>query len=238
LFHIRILIQLLEHFHQAKRRERAFAEQAHLQAIYETGAKLTHDIKNLLQSLHAIASVIQTSQPTQFGTTQRMLQGQIPHLVQRLKSTLDKLQKPTEVSYVKVPLDLWWENLNARYRKMNIHFVLEKNVENTMIPEELFDSVAENLLQNVLSKRKREPDLQIKVILQVDNHHLNLSVCDNGTVIPAEIANQLFSQPVSSRDGYGIGLYQLAKQVSNLGFTLKIDKNAEGRVCFRFSNTT
>jgi len=232
-FFIKTLIQLLEYFYQVKRREEVFAQQAHLQAIHETGAKLTHDIKNLLQSLHAIASAIETCQPTQFGDTQRLLQHQIPHLTQRLKRTLDKLQKPAELSYTNVPISLWWENLRARYIKRNVEFFKETELENVLIPEDLFDNVVENLLQNALMKRKREPKLQIEVSLQIDKKRaICLTVCDDGTAIPEEIAENLLMQPVSSRDGFGIGLYHAAKQITHTGYALSLKINQGGQVCF------
>ncbi len=236
-FQIKTLIQLLEHFHQAKRREAAFAQQAHLQAIHETGAKLTHDIKNLLQSLHAITSVIESSPPNKFGNTQRLLQGQMPHLAQRLKRTLDKLQKPAEFSYSHVPVSLWWGNLKARYRKSHIEFTSLTETENILIPEDLFDNVSENLLQNTLMKRKREPDINIIMSLQISKRRLQLTVCDDGSSIPDEIAGQLLTQPVPSRDGFGIGLYQAVKQLANTGYQLNLIENVEGQVCFELAST-
>lgn len=236
-FQIKILIQLLEHFHQAKRREAAFAQQAHLQAIHETGAKLTHDIKNLLQSLHAITSVIETYPTTKFGDTQRLLQGQMPHLTQRLKRTLDKLQKPAEFSYSHVPVNLWWENLKARYRKSQIDFSRHTETENLLIPEDLFDNVSENLLQNALMKRQREPELHIMVLLHITKRGLQLTVCDDGSPIPEDIFNNLFNQPVPSRDGFGIGLYHVVKHLAHTGYKLNVTENKEGEVCFELVST-
>jgi signal transduction histidine kinase len=236
-FQIKVLIQLLEHFHQAKRREAAFAQQAHLQAIHETGAKLTHDIKNLLQSLHAITSVIETYPATKFGDTQRLLQGQMPHLTQRLKRTLDKLQKPAEFSYSHVPVSLWWGNLKARYRKSQIEFTSQLETEHVLIPEDLFDNVSENLLQNALMKRKREQELQIRVSLDINKRRLQLTVCDDGSPISEEITHQLLTQPVPSRDGFGIGLYQAVKQLAHTGYVLNILENVEGQVCFELAST-
>jgi len=231
-FQINILIKVLEHFHQAKRREAAFAQQVHLQAIHETGAKLTHDIKNLLQSLHAITSVIESSSANKFGETQRLLQGQMPHLTQRLKRTLDKLQKPAEFSYSHVPVSLWWSNLTARYRKSQIEFSSQIETDSILIPEDLFDNVSENILQNALNKRKREPTLKISVLLIINKRGLQLSVCDDGSAISEEIAQQLFSEPVPSRDGFGIGLYQAVKQLAHTGYQLNLCENVEREVCF------
>jgi signal transduction histidine kinase len=231
-FQINILIKVLEYFHQAKRRQAAFIQQAHLQEIHETGAKLTHDIKNLLQSLHAISSVIESSPPNKFGDTQRLLQGQMPHLTQRLKRTLDKLQKPAEFSYSHVPVNLWWSNLTARYRKSKIEFSSKLEIDNILIPEDLFDNISENILENAIKKRNREPELKISVLLNIDKHGLRLSVCDNGSAISEKIVQQLFSEPVASRDGFGIGLYQAIKQLNHTGYQLNLCENVEGKVCF------
>lgn len=236
-FQVKILIQLLEYLHQAKRREAAFAQQAHLQAIHETGAKLTHDIKSLLQSLYAITSVIEAYPPNQFGDTQRLLQGQMPHLTNRLKRTLDKLQKPAEFSYSHIPVSLWWGNLKARYRKRNINFISQTISDAVLVPEDLFDNVTENLIENALKKRKREPQIQIEVVLHInDKHYLKLTVCDDGSAIPDEICKNLLTKPVTSHEGFGIGLYQAVKQLTNTGYRLQIADNIEGQVCFELAS--
>ena len=50
LLHLKLLTQMLGHFYEAKLREEVQRQNAYTQAIYETGARLTHDVKNLLQS--------------------------------------------------------------------------------------------------------------------------------------------------------------------------------------------
>jgi len=230
--HIKLLIQLLEHFHQAKRREEILSQQAHLQAIYETGAKLTHDMKNILQSLKGITSIIESaSQPENFGDTQKVLQGQFPYLGQRLQRILDKIQQPLQSQQTYVLIREWWTNLQARYHKREIIFSANM-MWNSKIPEEIFDNVVENLLENAFNKRQRESNLDIQVTLETTEKQVRLTVCDNGTVIPEELFKQLLTQPVPSRDGYGVGLYQVAKQTIHSGYRLKISHNEKGKVCF------
>ncbi len=229
--HIKLLVQLLEHFHQSKQREEDYAQQAHLKAIHETGAKLTHDIKNLLQSLYVITSAIETVQPAQFGDTHRLLQGQLPHLSQRLKLTLDKLQQPVQANYNQEQIRTWWDNLRARYHKRSIEFSANI-VWNAQIPEDLFDNVVENLLENALNKRKRETHLQIYVSLLCAQDEIQLTVCDDGSPVPSDIERQLLSQPVASRDGFGIGLYHAAKQTFHSPYQLQLSHNQTGKVCF------
>ncbi|MEN9847612.1 MAG: hypothetical protein RL368_352 [Pseudomonadota bacterium] len=234
--HIKLLVQILEHFHQSKRREEAFTQQAHLQAIHETGAKLTHDIKNLLQSLYALTSTVETCPPERFGDTQPIMRVQLSDLTKRLKRTLDKLKKPGNTTYSKIPVMLWWGNLQGRYSRRKVEFFCQMQDDNALLPEELFDNVVENLLENALVKRQREPELAIEVSLEVDARHIKISVFDDGTPMPDEIAEKLMLQPVSSRDGFGIGLYQIAKQLENTGYGLKLVSNVAGQVCFELSS--
>ncbi|MEY3219922.1 MAG: hypothetical protein RIT27_1279 [Pseudomonadota bacterium] len=230
--HIKLLIQLLEHFHQAKRREEILSQQAHLQAIYETGAKLTHDMKNILQSLKGITSIIEgASQPENFGDTQKVLQGQFPYLGQRLQRILDKIQQPLQSQQTYVLIREWWTNLQARYHKRDVGFSANM-MWNSKIPEEIFDNVVENLLENAFNKRQREPDLHIQVSLETTEKQVRLIVCDNGSIISEELVKQLLTQPVPSRDGYGVGLYQVAKQTIHSGYRLSINHNEKGKVCF------
>ena len=56
-WHLHLLGQLLGEFYVAKLREEKLRQASYLQAVHETGARMTHDIKNLLQSLSVLTSV-------------------------------------------------------------------------------------------------------------------------------------------------------------------------------------
>jgi len=83
------------------------------------------------------------------------------------------------------------------------------------LPGELFDSVAENLLQNALAKAHQLPALRISVSFQPDAGG-RLTICDTGKAIPQAVAACLFATPVPSQNGLGIGLYQAAKQAERI----------------------
>ena len=74
-----------------KRRENALRRNAYLQAVHETGARLTHDVKNLLQSLYALTSIAPRGEA---GGYDALLQRQLPQLTKRLHATLEKLRAP------------------------------------------------------------------------------------------------------------------------------------------------
>jgi sensor histidine kinase regulating citrate/malate metabolism len=59
-----------------------------------------------------------------------------------------------------------------------------------------------------------------------------LSVCDDGEAISAEIESSLFTRPVSSGSGMGIGLYQSAIMAHAFNYELELSQNEPGRVCF------
>jgi len=103
-------------------------------------------------------------------------------------------------------------------------------VERTL-PGDLFSSVAENLLQNALEKRKLENNLRILVRLQW-NDGFTLSVCDDGKPVPASLSGRLFNAPVPSNSGLGVGMYQIARFAKEQGYEVTLAENQAGRVCF------
>ena len=58
LLHAKLLLSVLTFYYRAKLQEKQLIRQAHMQAIYETGSKLTHDVKNILQSTHTMTQII------------------------------------------------------------------------------------------------------------------------------------------------------------------------------------
>jgi len=56
-WHLHLLGQLLGEFYLAKQREQKLQQQSYMQAVHETGARMTHDVKNLLQSLNVLVSM-------------------------------------------------------------------------------------------------------------------------------------------------------------------------------------
>jgi hypothetical protein len=94
LLHLKLLTQMLGHFYQAKQREEIQRQNAYTQAIYETGARLTHDVKNLLQSLRSLCGAAESSSADEAGALQGLVKRQLPQIAQRLTVTLEKLKAP------------------------------------------------------------------------------------------------------------------------------------------------
>ncbi|HVK56383.1 MAG TPA: hypothetical protein VM532_15320 [Burkholderiales bacterium] len=230
--HMRLLIQLWGEFYEGKRREQALRMNAYMQAVHETGARLTHDIKNLLQSLYTLASAGQDQQGAMDAGFARMLKKQLPELTKRLQVTLDKLRSPAlpEVT-LQAPALRWWEELKLRYEGRQVAFSGEVD-ESVSVPIGLFDNVAENCIENARYKRLRDRSIFISVKLQT-SPKLVLSICDTGTPVRDERLANLFQQPIEEGDGMGIGLYQACQQAKSLGFHLHLACNEPGNVEFR-----
>ena len=227
-WHMHLLGQLLGEFYAAKLREQTLRQTSYLQAVHETGARLTHDVKNLLQSLNVLCSVAAQDDSPQL---QALIRRQLPAITQRLQATLDKLQRPGDEESSQVPLRDWWESIVRQFHGQNIEFSGPDQVARAEVPKSLFDSVADNLLQNALAKRASGADVRIRVSLEQSSGP-ELRVHDSGRAVSAEVAASLLRAPVSSSTGLGIGLYQAARLAERSGYVLSLAENRDGAVCF------
>ena len=228
--HLRLLAQLLAEFYLAKLRERALQEASYMQAVHETGARVTHDVKNLLQSLNVLCSVA-AAESGDSPQALALMRRQLPAITQRLAATLDKLQRPVPEQDSRVPLAEWWQALARQYRDRGVKFADDVAPGSTRIPRALFDSVADNLLANALAKRAAQPGVRVRVALLPEGAE-GLRVCDTGRAVPEQISGSLLRAPVQSESGLGIGLYQAARQAAAAGYALRLESNRDGEVCF------
>ncbi|HMV20247.1 MAG TPA: hypothetical protein PKL28_08750 [Rhodocyclaceae bacterium] len=232
-WHVDWLLRLAAEFYLVKRQTRELNRVAYQQAVYETGARVTHDVKNLLQSLHTLCyAATQPGEPTAVAD---LLGRQLPQIADRLKATLEKLQRPPRLADDLVDARVWWDGLRQRYSGTPVTWINGYWHEGALVPKGLFDSVAENLLQNALAKGRREDGLEIVAELGPGNRGWTLRICDSGSPLPEALALRLLREPVPSEDGLGIGLYHAARQAEELGYQLALDENSPGRVCFSLS---
>lgn len=234
-WHLHLLGQLLGEFYMAKQREQKLQQQSYLQAVHETGARVTHDVKNLLQSLNVLVSVAgQETGSDHSPQLQSLIRRQLPVIAQRLSSTLEKLQRPQPESEQFVAVDSWWENLKRQYMSLGIDFNEAGSRAGITLPKALADSVADNLIQNALTKRLLDSEVKIRVSLDC-TETFDFRVLDSGRAVSAELEKTLFRAPVSSHSGLGIGLYQAARHAEANGFSLTLAHNRNGEVCFALS---
>ncbi len=234
LLHAKLLLSVMIFYYRAKLQEHQLIKQAHMKAIYETGSKLTHDVKNILQATQTMTQILNDND-AQMQEIIDVLKKQMPLLTQRLNTTLEKLRAPTKAESAEQitnsSMMQWWNQLQLRYSDRHIDFSVD--IDNDIdIPVDVFTTVVENLLDNARNKRIREPRLEIFIKLKKSENNLQLTVTDTGSAIDPEIYPHLLKEIVSSNDGFGIGLYQSYELARNYGFELNVERNIEGDVCF------
>ena len=233
-WHLTLLGELVGEFYVAKLREQKLKQQSYLEAVHETGARMTHDVKNLLQSLNALCAVAEHEPEGESVQLQALIRRQLPVIARRLGDTLERLQQPHPQTEPLTPADEWWESLALQYRDKRIEFAAEGLRPGVRVPRDLFDSVADNLLQNALAKREAESAVRIRVTLAC-GERVVLCVCDTGHAVRPDLAPTLLRAPVVSDSGLGIGLYQAARQAEASGPLLELKENRDGEVCFALS---
>jgi signal transduction histidine kinase len=230
--HVRLLSQLLGYFYAAKVREQTLREQAYSQAIHDTGARLTHDVKNILQSMKTLLAAADASTPEDGERLLALMKRQLPQLASRLSQTVDKLKQPAEMDVAKIAARDWWDALRTRYEHDDVRFFAEDAPDDTPLPQDLFDSVSDNFLVNALRKRQGEPNVAVEVRLRLRPLPA-LTVTDSGVPAPEHVARNLFQSPVASDFGLGVGLYQAERQAARTGYGIDLVENRPGHVAFR-----
>jgi signal transduction histidine kinase len=249
--HVHLLTQLVGYFYQAKQREQSLRDITRLHAVYETGSRLTHDLKNMLQSLLSLTAIAQSSGER----AQQLLQQQLPQLSGRIEQTLLKLQQiQTDSATPLLSLNAWWDALQQRNQYRTIEWHAPEKLGDLNIPSALFDCVLDNLLDNAVRKRQHEAHIGITVTIQLEPSRqtaysvaadkakagseaptgpvVRITVCDSGAPVEEAIAANLLRAVVVSPHGLGIGLYQAARWAEQLGYRLSLSSNQAGRVCF------
>lgn len=236
LIHCRLLIQVLGHFYVAKRRENEQANEAHLRAIYATGARVTHDIKNLLQSLQTMAGALQVAQDqAQQQRGFNLLKRRLPDIARRLRLALDKLQRPAEQEQELMEISAWWPQLRERFGDGDMTLEADIRDAEAQLPFECFDSVIDNLVDNARNKIAAGWARSIRIKVDVEHGVARCTVSDDGVAIAQDIARDLFLKPLASTTGLGIGLYQSARQAQLADCELVLAENRDGAVRFELT---
>jgi signal transduction histidine kinase len=249
--HAMLLVRVLAHFYRAKLGEEALAIATHLKAVHETGARVTHDIKNLLQTLEPLTAALAEDRAGRDpGRALTQLRRSLPEIARRLAVAVARLEGPAQTADRQwQPAARWWAEARARHTDARLRFLGDPAGE-VPLPGELFDSTLDNLLDNALRKAAGvgaaaeggpgvgsgvSTGVGITVELGTVAAGWRLAVTDTGAAIEPALAERLLRQPVASRSGLGVGLYQCAQLASQCGYRLALVCNEAGRVRFELA---
>jgi signal transduction histidine kinase len=231
-----LMVRLLSEFHAAKEQSRRLQSMSYLRAVYETGARMTHEVKNLLQSIDTLCFAIgQAERDGRSDALQGLLSRQLPVISQRLHEALERIRQPVAADVREGDARQWWNATQERLSGMQMSFELNEDGSVANLPVLLFDTVVDNLVRNALDKDKDKHEgveLRVVVALTVANGTCALQVEDNGMPLDVDRADLLFIRPLPSDHGLGIGLYQAYRLAESLGYRLALASNVRG--CVRF----
>ena len=227
--HTVLLIRMAYQFYLSRLNQEKVRTHEHFSTIHHTGARLTHDVKNILQSIKTSLNILERSSDSH--KHQKLLQSNLTQISSRLESTLNRLKTPQLATDIKlVDCKQWINKINVEHQS-NSRIKVYHNIDNNIaVPIDLFDSVVDNLINNALKKSSAK---HIKVRLLSNASIIELTVCDDGMPVEKHICNHVFKHPVSSGSGMGIGLYQAAIMAHTFGFELELSQNKSDKVCFR-----
>lgn len=234
-WHYDLAVRLLAEIHQGKWRAQELKRLSYIEAIHETGARLTHDVKNLLQSLDTLCVAAQDEGAQPSVRFNELLRRQLPEIATRLRQTLSKLSAPAQ-SEESQPMaaGAWFDSLRVRYNASWMAFQTAAGAQDALVTDAgVFSSIVENLLQNAADKRRTETGIVITIRLSSEDGRAVVEVADSGSAVPAVVAARLFAQRVGSENGLGIGLYQSARLAESIGYALRLAENNDGAVRFR-----
>lgn len=223
-----LMLRILAEFHAAKLQARRLQALSFLRAVHETGARTTHEIKNLLQSLDMLCHAVLSDGGSDPMAVQRLLGEQLPVIRQRLSEAMQNIRQPRPDDLRPQALRQWWAALQARHPDARIRYEQAGETGAAKVPAALFDCVADNLLRNALDHQASA----IRVRLESAPAGCSLSITNNGEPIEEGRAARLFVQPLASDSGLGIGLYQASRLAESAGYRLTLDENQAGAVGF------
>ncbi|MEE9332199.1 MAG: HAMP domain-containing sensor histidine kinase [Methylophilaceae bacterium] len=233
--HVRLLTQIMGEFYEAKRREETLRQNAYMQAFYESGSRLTHDIKNILQSVGTLVTAAEQTKNKDSEALLDLIRRQLPLLNQRIAATLDKLKAPGEEKKRLDKISAWWSALQMRHQLSDIQFNAE-SLPALDINAEVLDSVIDNLISNASEKAKYQSGTHISVTIYDNNESgFCIDVIDTGDPVDSGIAKHLFKKHISSQNGMGVGLYHAAYDAKQAGYELSLANNKNQAVCFRLA---
>lgn len=223
-FNYYLLARICGEYCRAKQREEQQRADNLSRAMHQTGARLTHDIKNIL---HALTALTQTENDA-------LMRQQLPVLCERLETTLTKLSAPFAPAEARhTDARTWWAAAQSRHAHQAVTFAAAE--AEGMLPAVLFDLALDNFLANALVKQQTDNAVRITVRLRSVSGKPALQVQDSGQAVATATARKLFARPVDSATGFGVGLYQVQLEAHKHQYAAALTGNADGAVCFQLA---
>lgn len=204
--------------------------------------RTSHDLKSPLNAIKSITAIaledLQNKDYKQVETDLLRVDQQIDRLTKLIQDMMD-LTKIDNLEPHFAPID--FKNLIERIKKNQNFNILKENIEfETKIERDLFiysdkirlTSILSNLIDN--SIKYSDPSKEnryIRINAYSKNDQTYIEVEDNGVGIPTEQHQhvfKMFRRFYQKKDGTGLGLYMIKKNVELLKGTISFESSVEG----------
>ncbi len=224
---------------EERMRSRILVRAVAADASFKNVAQVSHDIRSPLMALQVAHRVIKDSISPEAG---ELIQGSIERLKYIAEDTLTKFRKGSAATSAdsEFLLKSVVQDLVATFEKLYPDVSIKVEIPNGMKllwpPHSLARSLT-NLFNNSIEAYGAEKaGLQIQLSAESLPSRSRILIQDNGPGIPKNIQGQLFKAGATfgKKNGTGLGLYQVRKDLEEFGGHIKILQNTDG-ACFELT---
>lgn len=209
----------------------------------EVAQQVAHEIKNPLTpiklSLQHIRRVFQNgivTEPAKMDKTIESLIGQVENL-DGIASSFSIYAKMPTFSLEMVDLKMVINqvlDIYAQDKREFVHCELFDEGNLVLADERMLGRILANLLLNAFQAVPSDQTPEIKIQMQEKGEFLLISISDNGSGIPIELADKVFEPHFSTKfSGSGIGLYIARKGIEQMGGTITFETSELSGTTFK-----
>lgn len=211
----------------------------------DVAQRLAHEIKNPLTPIQLSAERLNYKLSAKLmEPDQQLLKRMTDTIIEQVFAMQNLVDAFTE--YADTPeLELTQLNLNSLVKDVvnmykdpkanwRVSYQIDPECPTLAADPDKVRQLLHNLIKNGLEACEANPEGRVKVMTQsVDEHYIQLSVCDNGNGIPETIKNWIFEPYATGKPkGTGLGLSIVKKIVDEHHGEIQVESSPDTGTCF------
>lgn len=158
--------------------------------------------------LNALNTVYGLSEVENYETIQKFTLNLVKYLRYSLNNT-------NEFVTLKQEMDFIMSYIEIQKIRFPDQFYVVYDVEDELMHELIPPLIIENFVENCVKYAPKKRMTEILIIIKRKENYLNISICDDGNGIPAEVMKQLqTNEPLQDEDGEHIGIWNCKRRLS------------------------
>jgi len=230
-----------------KELEMLLAAQDKMASLGRVAAGIAHEIRNPLSGINIYLSALEKSHETgEYQKNFKQIIEQLQSASCRIESVIKRVMdfsKTSEPSFVQIDINrpvkeaIDLSSVTLRKSGVAIEHLLSDELATCNADPQLISQVVLNLITNAAEAMKNlERGKQIKVVTNMDNGQVTVSVSDSGPGVPLRFREKVFEPFYTTKDwSTGIGLSLCHRLISDHRGSIKIHESELGGAEFRIS---